>query len=90
MRRHRQRPSTEETTKPETSRRDRPKQPPSAEIRSVTQNAEIRQAIEDQSKKPYSDEIRFVKVRMSEQELIKLMECGRIYHAVGKFFMYDS
>lgn len=57
---------------------------------SMVQNAEIRQSIADQSKKPFSDDIRFVKVRMSEQELIKLMNCGRIYHAVGKFFMYDS
>lgn len=71
---------------------DRSSKPPKPESTSKTEAlpAEIRQTIDDQSKKPFSDEIRFVKVRISEQELIKLMNHGRIYHAVGKFFMYDS
>lgn len=55
-----------------------------------SRTAEVQQAIEDQSNQTFSDDIRFVKVRISESELIKLMNRGRIYHAVGKFFMYDS
>lgn len=53
-------------------------------------NADVQQSIAEQSKKSFSDTVRYVKVRISEQDLIKFMKCGRIYHAVGKFFMYNS
>lgn len=89
MRRHPDCPNTDVMTNFALNRSSKP---PKSESTSKTERlpADIRQTIDDQSKKPYSDEIRFVKVRMSEQELIKLMNRGRIYHAVGKFFMYDS
>lgn len=89
---HPSRPSNSNQPNPSRSNQPAPKQSTqnhSAQC-STAQNVEIRQSIADQSKKPFSDEIRFVKVRMSEDELIKLMNSGRIYHAVGKFFMYDS
>lgn len=52
--------------------------------------AELRQTIENQSKKSYSDEIRFVTVNVSERELFRLMNHGRICRAFGKFFLHDS
>lgn len=78
----------------EKSEKPKPQQPKSSNVRAATEStilsAEVQQAIVDQSKKPFSDTVRYVKVRISEQELIKLMHRGRIHHAVGKFFMYDS
>lgn len=90
MRRHPDCPNTEMMTNLILNRsaQSQPQLPQQNDSNALS--AEIQQAIESQSKKPFSDEVRFVKVRMSEQQLIKLMNRGRIYHAVGNFFMYSS
>lgn len=94
MRRHPSCPSKEEMIKKSNSSQTQHNQSkPNAVHESNTVNIlspEVQQSIADQSKKSFSDNIRYVKVRISETELIKLMNRNQIYHAVGKFFMYDS
>lgn len=84
MRRHPTCPNIDEMTKNAQTKQ------PQAETNANGMSAEVREAIANQSRKQFSDGIRFVKVRMSEHELIKLMKRGRIHCSVGKFFMYDS
>lgn len=88
MRRHSSNPSNSEMPKMDHTRPTQTNQPMT--LKTPTAGNQMQQAIEDQSKKKFSDDVRFVKVRISEPELIKLMNRGRIYYAVGKFFMYDS
>lgn len=92
MRRHPNCPSNAEMLK-EFNSQSSPSDASNAKKSEASSNilsADVQQTIADQSKKQFANDVRYVKVRISEPELIKLMGCGRIYHAVGKFFMRNS